>query len=100
MYLARFSYCVLPINRNRAVELIEREVQAAKDNKLNARLLIPLTRGQNGASLQFEVELPNLDKFEEFRDRGLGSEDATGNWMHTFSEVLTSPPEVELLRIA
>ena len=70
------------------------------DNKLNARLLVPLTRGQNGASLQFEVEVPSLDEFEQFRERGLGSSDATGNWMHAFSEVLTSPPEVELLRIA
>jgi hypothetical protein len=100
MYLARFSYCVLPINRDRAIAMIEREVKAAKDNKLNARLLVPLTRGQNGASLQFEVEVPSLDEFEQFRERGLGSSDATGNWMHAFSEVLTSPPEVELLRIA
>ena len=100
MYLARFSYSVLPINRDRAIAMIERELEAAKANKLNARLLVPLTRGQNGASLQFEVELPSLDQFEQFRERGLGSSDATGNWMHTFSEVLTCPPEVELLRIA
>lgn len=100
MYLARFSYFLLPTNRDRAIELIEREVQAAKDNKLNARLLVPLTRGQNGAALQFEVELPSLDRFEDFRERGLGSSDATANWMESFSEVLTSPPEVELLRIA
>ena len=100
MYLARFSYSVLPINRDRAIEMIEREVKAAKDNKLNARMLVPLTRGHGAASLQFEIELPSLDQFEQFRERGLGSDDATGNWMHKFSEVLTSPPEVELLRIA
>lgn len=100
MYLARFSYSVLPINRDRAIAMIEREVKAARDNKLNARLLVPLTRGRDGASLQFEVEVPSLDRFEDFRDHGLGSDDATGKWMHEFSEVLTCPPEVELLRIA
>ena len=30
MYLARFSYDVLPINRERAMELIRREVDAAR----------------------------------------------------------------------
>jgi len=24
----------------------------------------------------------------------------TGDWMHAFSEILTAPPEVELLRLA
>ena len=45
MYLARFSYDVLPVNRQAAVEFISREVEAARGNGLNARLLIPLTRG-------------------------------------------------------
>jgi hypothetical protein len=30
MYLARFSYDVLPVNRQRAVDFIKREVQAAR----------------------------------------------------------------------
>lgn len=100
MYLARFSYNVLPVNRDRAIAMIEREVKAARDKNLNARLLVPLTRGRGEPALQFEVEVPSLDQLEQFRDRGMGSEDATGNWMHAFSEILTSPPEVELLRIA
>jgi hypothetical protein len=45
MYLARFSYDVLPVNRQRAIECIRREVQAARGKGLNAKLLIPLTRG-------------------------------------------------------
>jgi hypothetical protein len=57
MYLARFSYDVLPANRQRAVDLIRREVEAARREGRNARLLVPLTRGQGGAALQFEVEL-------------------------------------------
>ncbi len=100
MYLARFSYSVLPANRDRAIALIEREVKAARDNKFSARLLIPLTRGREGAALQFEVEVPSLDRFENFRGTGLGSHDATGDWMRQFNELLTSPPEVALLRIA
>jgi hypothetical protein len=99
MYLARFSYSVMPVNRDRAIALIQREVKAAQDNQLEARLLVPLTRGRDGAALVFELELPNLDAFEQFRERGLGSDDATGNWMQSFSEILTCPPEVELHRI-
>jgi hypothetical protein len=99
MYIARFSYAVLPINRQRAIDFIHREVAAAQRKQLNARLLVPLTRGPGGAALQFEVELANLDQFEQFRERGIESGEQTGNWMHAFSEILISPPEVELLRV-
>jgi hypothetical protein len=99
MYIARFSYSVLPINRRRAFDFIQREVEAAQRKKLQARLLVPLTRGQGGAALQFEVELASLDDFEQFRERGIESRDETGDWMHAFSEILTAPPEVELLRV-
>jgi len=99
MYVARFSYSVAPIHRQQALELIQREVDAAQGKQLNARLLVPLTRGQGGAALQFEVELASLDQFEDFRERGMGSSRETGDWMHAFSEILTCPPEVELLRV-
>jgi hypothetical protein len=99
MYIARFSYSVLPINRERAIEFIHREVEAAARKKMKARLLVPLTRGHGGAALQFEVELGNLDQFEQFRERGIQSDEETGKWMHAFSEILTAPPEVELLRV-
>jgi hypothetical protein len=72
MYLARFSYDVLPINRHRAMELIRREVAAARQSNVKARLLVPLTRGQGGASLQFEVEMTDLDQLDQFRRRGIG----------------------------
>jgi hypothetical protein len=100
MYLARFSYCVLPVNRQRALDFIRREVEAARSNGLNARLLVPLTRGQgDGAALQFEVELQKLDQLDQFRNKGIGSSKETGNWMHSFSEVLTQPPAVEILHV-
>ncbi|HZN26948.1 MAG TPA: hypothetical protein VFB75_22175 [Burkholderiales bacterium] len=99
MYIARFSYSVLPINRERAIEFIHREVEAAAGKQMKARLLVPLTRGHGGAALQFEVELRNLDQFEQFRERGIESDQETGQWMHGFSEILLCPPEVELLRI-
>jgi len=67
MYLARFSYDVLPVNRQAAVDFILREVEAARSNGLSARLLIPLTRGLGGAALQFEVEMTSLDQLEQFR---------------------------------
>jgi hypothetical protein len=90
---------VLPINRERALDFIRREVEAAQRKQLQARLLVPLTRGQGGAALQFEVELASLDEFEQFRERGIDSSAVTGDWMHAFSEILTAPPEVELLRV-
>jgi hypothetical protein len=99
MFLARFSYEILPVNRQRAVELIRREVEAARGKGLNARLLVPLTRGQGGAALQFEVELTKFDQLDQFRHRGVGSSEETGSWMHSFSEILVSPPAVEILRV-
>lgn len=98
MYLARFSYDVLPVNRQRAIEFIRREVEAARNNKLNARLLVPLTRGQGGAALQFEVELTSLDQLDQLRHR-TGSSEGTGEWMRAFSEILVAPPEVAILRL-
>jgi len=99
MYIARFSYFVLPVNRQRPVDFIRREAKAAQSNQLTARLLVPLTRGQGGAALQFEVELPSLDQFDRFRERGMLSEQETGSWMRAFSELLLSPPEVQILRV-
>jgi hypothetical protein len=99
MYLARFSYDVLPVNRQRAVEFIRREVEAAAERGLSARLLVPLTRPQGGAALQFEIELTSLDQLEDFRHRGAGSNRETADWMHAFSEILVAPPAVDILRI-
>ena len=99
MYIARFSYSVLPANRQRAIDFIHREVEAAEKKELRARLLVPLTRSHGGPALQFEVELQSLDQFEQFRERGIKSEKETGKWIHEFSEILLSPPEVELLRV-
>lgn len=99
MYIARFSYSVMPVNRQRAIDFIGREIEAAAKTSRRARLLVPLTRGQGGASLQFEVELNSLDEFDQFRERGIGPGEETGKWMHAFSEILTSPPVVELLQV-
>jgi hypothetical protein len=100
MYLARFSYEFLPVNRRRALDFIRREVEAARGNGLNAKLLVPMTRGRGeGAALQVEVELTSLDQLDQFRSRGIGSREETGDWMHAFSEVLTAPPCVEILHV-
>jgi hypothetical protein len=99
MYLARFSYDVAPLNRQRALESIRRELEAAGKSGLNARILIPLTRTHGGAALQFEIELKSLDQLEGFRHRGVGSREETNQWMHAFSEILLSPPAVEILRV-
>jgi hypothetical protein len=100
MYLARFSYDVLPVNRQSAIDFILREVEAARKKSLNARLLVPLTRGLGGCALQFELELARLDQLDQFRERGVETGEETGNWMHSFSEILVAPPAVEILRIA
>jgi len=99
MYLARFSYDVSPVNRQRAMDCIRQEVQAAKGKGLNSRLLVPLTRGEGGAALQFEVELTSLDQLDQFRQSGVGSNEETARWMHDFSQILLRPPEVSLLRL-
>jgi len=99
MYLARFSYDVLPVNRERAINFILREVKAARGRGLNARMLVPLTRGAGCAALQFEIELAQLDQLDQFRERGVGTSEETGNWMHAFSEILSAPPLVEILRV-
>jgi hypothetical protein len=98
MYLARFSYDLLPVHRDRAMGFIRRELEAARAGGLNARLLVPLTRGEGGAALQFEVELTSLDQLEALRHRGGPGEDA-GDWMRAFSEILSRPPGVEILRV-
>ena len=91
MYLARFSYDVLPVNRQRAIEFIRREVEAARNNRLNARLLVPLTRGHgDGVALQFEVELTSLDQLDSFRHEA--ASEGSGEWMREFSQILISPP--------
>jgi len=99
MYLARFSYNVLPVNRQRAMDSIRREVAAARQKQLNARLLVPLTRGGSDPALQFEVELTSLDQLDQFRQSGVASKAGTGAWMHEFSEILLCPPEVAILRV-
>ena len=102
MYLARFSYDLLPVDRDRAVDFTRREVEAARVEGLNARLLVPLTRGEGGAALPFEVELTSPDQLERLRHRGGGGgpgEEDAGDWMRAFSEVLLSPPAVEILRV-
>ena len=100
MYVARFSYDVLPVNRQRAIEFIRRELAAAQKRHLNARLLVPVTRGRDGCALQFEVQLDSLDQLDRFRSDAVEESDKkTGEWMHAFSEILTAPPAVEILKV-
>jgi hypothetical protein len=99
VYLARFSYDVLPVDRQQAVDFIRQEVEAARRDGLTAQLLVPLTRGHGDAALQFEVELTSLDRLDQFRHRGAGSGEADRGWIHAFSAILVSPPHVEILRV-
>lgn len=100
MYVARFSYAIKPIDRDRAMELLAREVEAAQDQGMAARLLVPLTRAAGGAGLQYEVELTSLDALETFREQGVGGEAGTRSWMRDLSALLLEPPAVEVLRVA
>ena len=95
MYIIRFSYDFLPVHRQQAIALIQREVEGARAQGLQARLLVPLTRAPGGPSLHYEIELERLDLFDDFRSTGLGSAQATGDWMRQLSEL--SPPR-QLLR--
>ena len=50
--------------------------------------------------MQFEVELTGLDQLENLRHRGGGpGEEDAGDWVRAFSEILLSPPGVEILRV-
>jgi hypothetical protein len=98
MYIARFSYDVLPVHREGAIEFIRREVEAARRVGLEARLLVPLTRGNGRAALQFEIEMSDLDQLYQVRYRG-GSGEDTAELMRASSEILLSPPTVEILRV-
>ena len=81
MYVARFSYSIKPVDRERALGLLGQEVEAARGQGLEARLLVPLTRPPGGAALQYELVLPDLDAFEAFREEGLGGEESTRAWL-------------------
>ena len=59
---------------------------------------MPLTRGQGGAALQSEVEPGSLDQLGRVR-HGDGPGEDIGGLMRAFSEILVSPPGVELLRV-
>ena len=100
MYIARFSYSIKPVDRGRALELLGQEVEAARGQGLEARLLVPLTRHPGGPALQYELALPNLDAFEAFREEGVGGEASTRAWLRDLSAILLEPPAVELLRVA
>src|SRR3989442_10377990 len=99
MYLARFSYDVLPVNRQRAIDFIRREVEAARSEGLNARLLVPLTRGHGGVALQFEVELTKLDQLDQFRNRGIGSSNETRRSMSPLIPGFVLPPRGGIRRV-
>jgi len=99
-FIARFSYSIKPVDRERALALLGQEVDAARGQGLEARLLVPLTRAQGGPALQYELVLPTLDAFEAFREEGVGGEDSTRAWLRDLSTILLEPPAVELLRIA
>lgn len=100
MVVARFSYAFKPIDRDRALALLTQEVNAAREQGMEARLLVPLTRAPGGASLHYEVTLESLDRFETFREQGVGGQAGTRTWMRELSELLLEPPAVELLRVA
>jgi len=95
MYLARFSYDVPPVDRGRAIDFIQQEVTSASGKGLDVRLLVPLTRGEHAAALQFEVELTSLDQRGQFRQGGIESTERTGRWVHACSEILNRPPEAD-----
>lgn len=100
MYIARFSYSIKPVDRERALELLAQEVEAARGQGLAARLLVPLTRASGGPALQYELVLPDLEAFEGFREEGMGGEASTRAWLRDLSAILLEPPAVELLRVA
>src|SRR5215216_3338768 len=79
MYIARFSYDVLPVNRQRAIDFIRKELKAAEGNGLKSRMLVPFTRGPAGAALQFEIELHEPRPARSVPQSGFGIERGKGS---------------------
>ena len=100
MYVARFSYALRPVDRDKVIDLLRQQVEAAQGSGLQARLLVPLTRASGGAALQVELVMPTLDDFDTFREEGVGGETGTRTWARELSDLLLEPPVVELLRIS
>ncbi|HET7095324.1 MAG TPA: hypothetical protein VFI22_17675 [Thermomicrobiales bacterium] len=101
MYIARFSYRIKPVDREQALALLAHEVDAAREQGMEARLLVPLTRAPGGAALQYELLVADLDALDAFRQQGVGGGEAsTRAWLRELSEILLEPPAVELLRVA
>ena len=65
-----FPISIKPVDLERALALLGQEVEAARTQGMEARLLVPLTRPQGGPALQYELVLPNLDAFEASARRG------------------------------
>jgi hypothetical protein len=61
-------------------------VRACRDGS-RGRLLVPLTRGQGDAGLQFDVQLSNLEQVDQVRHRG-GSDEDTSDWMRFLTSIL------------
>ena len=89
-----FPMTCCPSTGQQALEFIRRELQAAEQSGLNARILVPLTRGQGGeAALQFEVELANLTRrpCRSSRPRGARRSGVTVDPGETPASLRTSP---------
>ena len=56
-------------------------------------------RGQGGAAHQLEVELGSLDQLERVRHSGGDPGQDVASLMQDFSEILVTPPGVEILRV-
>lgn len=99
-YLARFSYDFHPVDRDKAMEFIKRELDDAREIGLQARILVPFTRGSSSAAVEFEVELENLNQLDQYRHRpSSASLGQKSTWMHAFSSILRGPPIVEILSV-
>lgn len=99
-YVARFSYDFHPVDRDKAMQFISRELRGAQDMGLPARILVPFTRGPGSASLHFEIELVSLDQLQEFRRRSVGGDTSQASeWIHAFSSILQRPPTIEILTV-
>jgi hypothetical protein len=99
-YVARFSYDFHPVDRDKAMQFISRELKGAQDLGLPARILVPFTRGPGCASLHFEIELVNLDQLQVFRRRSVGGDASQASeWIHAFSSILQRPPVIDILTV-
>jgi hypothetical protein len=97
MYIARFFYEFALKDRDEALGLVMREHRRAQQLGLTARVLVPFTSSSTDVSLQFEMDVHDLNELETFRHQELGQPQESH--VRRSAEAFAVPPHVEIFHL-